>query len=333
MSLAPPALESIAATQFGDYVAGLAWHPSGTMLAVGCADGVVHEMAAEGGASAPVLSHDGGVCAVAYSGDGVLASAGEDARVAIAPLPPQMAGAGWVELLAWAPDGSRLATAVGHRVQIWTSAGAMVAESAHLSFTVESLAWTPGGARLAVGGHGGVVFLGPDAAPSGAALEWQGVTLSLAWASDGRRLACGMQDNTVWIWDVVAGQAATLGGHARKVRELAWSGDGRWLVSGGGTMPVAWRFEGMEPLPVSASDQIELQGHEKAVVWAGFQPGGALLATAAEDGLGVVWMLPAERPLTGATIGEPVSAAAWSPDGARLALGGETGRVAVFDLV
>lgn len=317
------ALRSTGATQFGDYVAGLAWHPNATMLAVACADGGVHELLADGAASAPVVEHAGGACAVAYSAAGVLASAGEDGRVAIGPIPPQPAGAGWVEIVAWSPDGAWLASAVGPRVQVWSAAGALVGESPALPATVECLAWSPDGSRLAAGGHGGVSLLDAAAQPAGERIEWVGVVLALAWAPDGRRVACGMQDCAVWTWDLGTRQATSLTGFARKVRELAWSPDGRWLVTGGGT-PTAWGADGT---------QVELRGHEGPVVWAGFQPAGALLATAAQDGVVILWELPSPAPLTGATIGEPATACAWSPDGTRLALGGETGRVAVFALV
>lgn len=327
-----PALRSVGATQFGDYVAALSWHPSGTLLAVACADGSVHEMLAEGAASAPVLAHGGGACAVAYSRDGVLASAGEDGRVAIGPIPPQPVGAGWVEILGWSPDGALLATAVGARVQIWNGAGVLVAESPQLAATVECVAWAPDGTRLAAGGHGGITLMDREGDLIGERIDWVGVVLALDWAPDGRRIACGMQDCTVWVWDLEAMQAATMTGFARKIRELAWSADGSWLVTGGGSVPVAWRFDG-EPRGFQATGQLELRGHERAAVWAGFQPGGALLATAAEDGVLILWQLPADAPLTGATIGEPASACAWSPDGGHLALGGETGRVAVFALV
>ena len=54
------------------------------------------------------------------------------------------------------------------------------------------------------------------------------------------------------------------------------------------------------------------------------------LATAGEDGLAILWA--GATPLTAATVGEPISACGWSPDGTRLALAGATGRLAVFSV-
>jgi len=322
-------LQATAAVQFPDYVAALAWRPDSTMLAVACADGSVHELLAAGGASARVGVHDGGACAVGYAIDGTLASAGEDGRVAIGPRPPQPAGAGWVEHLAWSPDGALLATAVGRRVQLWTCDGELVAETPPQPATVECLAWAPEGGRLALGGHGGVALIDRDGDAFGDRLEWTGVVLALEWAPDGRRLACGMQDMTVWVWDTEARQGAAMTGYGRKVRELAWSADGRWLATGGGRVPVVWRYDGDG---FQADGQVELRGHDGPIVWAGFQPGGSLLATAGEDGLVILWELPNDQPLTAATVSEPAGACAWSPDGTMIVLGGETGRVAVFRL-
>jgi WD40 repeat protein len=326
---AVPSLSSAAAVQLGDYVTSLAWRPDGQMLAAACADGHVHELLPSGDGSAPAGTHEGGACVVAYGADGTLASAGEDGRVAIGPRPPQPAGAGWVELLAWSPDGGLLASAVGRRVQLWTADGELVGESAAMPATVECLAWSPEARVLAAGGNGGVRLLGRDASEAEPALEFAGVVLALAFSPESRRLACGLQDLAVWTWDLGGRLATTMDGYARKVRELGWSPDGRRLATGGGTVPVVWELgDG-----ISASGQVELRGgHEKAVTWCGFQPRGSLLATAGEDGLAILWSLPADRPLTAATIGEAVSACAWSPDGTRLAMGGETGRVAVFTL-
>ena len=324
-----PSLNAEAGVQLPDWIVSLSWRADSGMVAVACADGTIHELLPDGTASAQVGYHEGGASAVAYSLRGVLATAGADGRVGIGTVPPQLTGAGWVDHLMWSPDGTLLASAIGRRLQLWTDRGEMVTETPPFPATIECLAWSPDSTRLAGGGHGGITLCARDGIVLGASLQWTGVVLALAWAPGGQRLACGMQDHAVWLWDVDAQRAATMDGMARKVRELAWSVDGRWLVTGGGTVPVAWHYgDG----GIASDQQIELRGHEKPVVWAGFQPRGPLLATAAEDGLAVLWALPGFRPLTGATVGEEVGACSWSPDGTRLALGGASGRVAVFAL-
>jgi WD40 repeat protein len=311
-----------------DFVAALAWHPDGQTLAAACADGSVLRITPDGGTSEVVTTHDGGACALAFSADGTLASAGEDGHLAIGDGGPRPAGAGWIEQMAWRPTGDLLATAVGRRVQMWTPAGDIVGESAQLPATVECLAWMPDATAVVAGGHGGIAFVGVDGEPARERVDWTGVVISLAFAADGR-LACGMQDHAIWLWDLAAGRAATLGGYARKVRELAWSADGTVLATGGGSVPVIWLLPAGE---LEATGQAELRGHEKPVNWVGFQPGGGLLASAAEDGFAILWSPPHEKPLSGATLEEPVATGAWSPDGTRLALGGRDGRVAVFSV-
>ena len=309
-----------------DFVAALAWRPDGTALGAACADGSVHEIAPDTGAARLLHAHDGGACALAYSADGTLATAGEDGRLSIGGGDPRPAGAGWIEQMAWRPTGDLLATAVGKRVQLWVPTGEIVGESAQMPATVECLAWAPDATMLAVGGHGGLSFLNVDGTPARERVEWTGVVIALAWAPDGR-LACGMQDHSVWVWDLEANRVATLGGYARKVKELSWSADGVVLATGGGSVPVCWL------LPdggLDATGQAELRGHTKPVTWVGHQPAGPHLATAAEDGFAILWQPPHEKPLSGATLEEPVATAAWSPDGRRLALGGHDGRVAAF---
>jgi hypothetical protein len=161
-ALTPEALEPLAEVALPDWAGAVAWHPQGDLLAVACADGSVHEVLADGAGSAPVGSHDGGAAAVGYAIDGTLATGGADGRVAIGVLPPLAAGAGWVEPLAWAPDGGLLATAIGSRVQLWTPAGALAAEADPLGAPVDALAWAPDGGRLACGGPGGAALIGRD---------------------------------------------------------------------------------------------------------------------------------------------------------------------------
>jgi len=311
-----------------DFVVAVAWRPDGEKLAAACADGSVHELSPDGGPVEILREHDGGVCALAYSSAGTLASGGEDGKLAIGVLPPRPAGAGWIEQLAWRPPGDLLATAVGRRVQFWTAEGAILAESSQLPATVECLAWTPDATTVVAGGHGGLSFVDIDGNEARPRVEWTGVVIALEFAADGR-LACGMQDHAIWLWHLADDRAATLGGYARKVRELSWNREGTVLATGGGSVPVCWRLPAGE---LEATGQAELTGHTKPVTWVGFQPGGTHLATAAEDGLAIVWAPPHERPISGATLEQPIATAAWSPDGARLALGGRDGRLAVFSV-
>jgi WD40 repeat protein len=312
-----------------DWVTTLAWRPDGGMLAAACADGSVHELLPDASASAPVAHHSGGAYAVGYALDGTLASAGADGRVAIGPLPPLVVGAGWIEQLAWSPDGGLLATAVGRRVQLWMRDGSLAVETAPLPATVECLGWSPEGARLAVGGAGGLTLLGRDGEPVDEALGCEGVVLAVAWSPDRRRVACGTLDRTVYVWDVETRTSGLLEGFRRKVRELSWSANGRWLAVGGGPSPVAYSFIDGED-DVEADAETRLRGHERAVSWTAFQPSGPRLASAGEDGLLMIWYLPAEAPASVTALGSEIGTASWSPDGRRIAVGCADGSVSVL---
>jgi WD40 repeat protein len=109
-------------TQLGSWVRDLSWHPDGRRIAVACAEGQVLAGAADGANAEPVHEHAGGVLAVTYSPDGVLASGGQDGRLVIAGTERQL-GSGWVEHLAWRPDGARLAETHRRQVSFWTADG------------------------------------------------------------------------------------------------------------------------------------------------------------------------------------------------------------------
>jgi WD40 repeat protein len=120
--------------------------------------------------------------------------------------------------------------------------------------------WDPASRRVAVGGNDGVarVF---DARTGRAAAQLEtghDVVTSVAWSPDSRRLAVTADDTAgsgvatrltggvAQVWDVASKRkVATLGGHPRGVSALAWTGDGKLLLTGGYDPAVrVWRADG-----------------------------------------------------------------------------------------
>ena len=121
-----------------------------------------------------------------------------------------------------------------------------------------------------------------------------------------------------------------MSGYPLKTRALSFSRSGKWLATSGADTVVLWPFfgggpMGKAPLELAGGDNVPCSfvacHPQQDMVAAGFADGLVVLAD-----IGTERVLPVAAPGRGA-----ISALAWSSDGTHLAIGSETGFVALVD--
>lgn len=308
----------------GDYATALAVSSDGTLAAVGNAAGELWVFdTLSGEARVHFAAHRGPIMAAAWSPkQRLLATCGQDgaarlydahgARVAELP-----GGAPWVEHVAWAPDGARLATGAGRVARLWTSAGDAIVESEPHESTLTGLAWNRKGTELATACYGGVRLfdVGTGVAKH---LPWPGSLISLSWSPTDAVIACGTQERSVHIWRLAKARESEMSGFSAKPRALSWDAEGKLLATSGDSNVGVWSFDGKGP---EGKPPVELVGHTALCTALAFHPKLARLASGADDTGVLVW--DPRRKTTPVAFGfleETVTALAWT-QGGRLLVG------------
>ena len=253
---------------------------------------------------------------------------------------PPPAGSAWVEHLAWAPDPSGpslLAAAAGRKLAFINPDGSL--------------------ARAC-----------PDAPKTISALAWQPAPPPSEFPDDNPRLLAAACFGRVGLVDAADFSTAKEYPYANGIHALAWSPDGKWLVSGNQDPSVhlwipaqdaEFQMSGYEGKVKHLSFDVDSHwlatagGHD-ACVWdcsgagpegrepgmfphdapvcaVAFQNSHGLLATASQAGEVQLWSPERKQPLR-ATVRLPdaVTRIAWSPDDRMLAIGSEKGGVYVL---
>jgi WD40 repeat protein len=124
------------------------------------------------------------------------------------------------------------------------------------------------------------------------------------------------------------GVVATLKGHSEAIYSVAFSPDGKYVVSGSGDRSVkVWdSASGKEIKSFGGA-----AGHQNLVLSVAVSNDGSLIASGGSDNTAKIWDFPSSSPLRDIAKSEGASVLAVSPDGSRLAGGGKDGHVKIWN--
>ena len=163
----------------------------------------------------------------------------------------------------------------------------------------------------------------------------------LVWSHDGHAIASSSADETVQVWDASSGQTlVTQRSNALQAQAIAWSPDSQYLAVTSGLLSETVQIWDASTGKVS-STHARYSGHSESIQALAWSPDGIYVASTGDDSTVQVWDVTTGRAAFtyrghskhSGTSGSSISikTLAWSPDGKRIASGGDDKRIHVWD--
>jgi len=233
----------------------------------------------------------------------------------------------FVSSVAFSQDGKLIASgSYDDTVKVWDAeTGKQVMTLPGHESGVTCVAFSPDGKRIVSGDNWGKIRVW-DAVTGNKMLTLEEYWVSsVSFSPDGKLMVVG-GGNEIQIWDATTTtKVTTLRGHDGSTLSVAFSPDGKNVVSGSmDNMIKVWDTATGEEL-------MTLRGHEYSVSSVTFTPDGKKIISGSYDGTIKVWDLSVAREFT-RIVGRLVNSIVFSPDGKRIVSGSRDGQVKVWDV-